>query len=106
MGRAERRKRERRERIENKKGKILLSSSELNQIKEQIRDDQAQYNVDSLMTCFALAEHRLYGFGRKRISRTLMYIDEMMGDVVNGKATIEDFKEELRNETNIIIKSE
>lgn len=104
MGRAERRRMERRERIENRKGKMVMSEKELRDYRKDVEQDVLNYNVEALFTCFALAQHKLYGFGGKRISRTLNYIDELMGAVINDKATIEDYKKELENETGVIIK--
>ena len=62
MGRAERRRAERRNRIENRKAKILMSREEIGEMKQKVSSNVSAYNVESLMTCFALAEHRLYGF--------------------------------------------
>lgn len=104
MGRAERRMIERRNRIENRKGKIPLSYSEIQAIKKEASDSTSQYNVEALMTCFALAEHRLYGFGRKRIMRSLQYIDGLMGDIINDQATMYDYMEQLENETGVKIR--
>lgn len=104
MGRAERRKLERRNRIDDRKGKILLGRDEINRLKEEIAAEASEYNVENLMTCFALAEHRLYGFGQKRILRTLQYIDELMGPISDGAKTIEDYKKELEEEGNVVIK--
>lgn len=104
MGRAERRKSERRNRIQNRKGKYLLSKADINQIKQKKSDDVSAYNVEALMTCFALAERRLYGFGKKRIFRTLQFIDDLMGAVLTDEATIEDYKKELQQEAKVVIK--
>lgn len=104
MGRAERRRLERRNRIEDRKGKTYMSRDEINRLKEEIAATASEYNVENLMTCFALAEHRLYGFGQKRILRTLQYIDELMGPIADGTATIEDYKEELEREGNVVIR--
>ena len=71
MGRAERRQSERRKRIDDRKGKVLLSRDDISEMKRQERDETSKYNVEILMSCFALAEHRLYGFGQKRILRRL-----------------------------------
>ena len=100
MGRAERRKRERLDRIENRKDKILISKEDLSKKK----DDVTKYNVEVLMTCFALAEHRLYGFGQKRILRSLRYIDELMGSILDDSKTVNDYKKELEEETGLKIK--
>lgn len=107
MGRAERRMMERRNRIEQKKedkNKITMTREELGQLKDQIIEDTLNYNVEALFTCFALAQHDIYGFGAKRISRTLQYVDDLMGDVLNDKTTIEDLKKKLENETGVSIK--
>ena len=104
MGRAERRRTERHNRIQNRKNELLISKQELSDIKRKVSDNVSDYTVEALMTCFALAEHRLYGFGKKRIFRTLQYIDELIGAVLTDEATIEDYKNELKQETNVVIK--
>lgn len=104
MGRAEKRKAERYNRIEKSKEQVVLSRRELTEMREKLSQDVLNYNVEALMTCFALAEHRMYGFGKKRILRSLQYIDDLMGDVNDGKATIEDYKRELEEKTNVAIK--
>lgn len=106
MGRAERRMMERRNRIEQKKeekNKIVMTREELRQFREQIVNDTLEYNVEALFTCFALAQRELYGFGTKRISRTLQYVDDLMGDVLNDKTTVEELKKKLESETGISI---
>lgn len=106
MGRAERRRAERRERIESKKGKISLSKADVKKIKRDISETVSIYSVEALMTCFALAEHRLYGFGSKRILRSLGYIDGLMGAIIDDEATIEEYKRELEEEAGVAIKYE
>lgn len=104
MGRAERRRAERRDRIEERKGKILMTRQELRDIRDQCSRDAAHYDVEVLLTCFALAERRLYGFGPKRILRTLAYINELVGETLHGTATFEDFKQQLEEETGVIVR--
>lgn len=106
MGRAERRRAERRNRIEQKKNTPNMTYQELGEMKDKLRNDISKYNVESLLTCFALAEHRLYGFGYKRMMRTLNYIDSLMGYINDDVATMEDYKKELEEETGVIIKCE
>lgn len=105
MGRKEKRLIERRNRIENRKGKVLLSRDDIRDMKQELTDtvvDTVTKNdVEVLMTCFALAEHRLYGFGKKRILRSLKYVDELMGHIVDGSKTIYDYAEELEEEAQI-----
>lgn len=106
MGRAERRKAERNNRIESRKGKILVSREDLAQIKDDITRNASGYSVEALMTCFALSERRLLRFGHKRILRSLQYIDSLMQNITDGTATIEDYKKILENETGVIVKCE
>lgn len=104
MGRAERRKAERKNRIEGRKDKILITPEELTEFKQKVRDEVSGYGTETLMTCFALAEHRIHGFGEKRIMKTLRYIEEvLMMDILNDKKTIEDYKQELVDETGLQI---
>lgn len=103
MGRAERRMMERRNRIENHKNKISMTRDELRQIKKKVSTDVSDYNVELLMTCFALAEHRLYGFGKKRIFRSLQYIDELMGGINNDPTIVDEYKKELDVEAGVRI---
>lgn len=103
MGRAERRKAERKNRIENRKNQVTMSRQEIGEMKNDLVSSTSKYDVEALMTCFALAEHRLYGFGSKRVLRTLQYIDDLMGDIVNNSATIEDYKKLVKEEVGIAI---
>jgi hypothetical protein len=100
MGRSLRRKLIRQERIEDKKNRISVTRDEL----KKLRDDISNYNVDSILTCVALAELELYGFGKTRILRTLNKMDEIFGDIASGKSTIDDLKKRLIEKTSIVIK--
>ena len=100
MGRAERRKIERTERIEKRKNKLLVTRKDLKDMRMSVSRD----NVKVLRACFALAEHRLYGYGRKRCIRTLNYVDEMMGDILDGTSSFDDYVNELRDDVGVVIK--
>ena len=100
MGRAERRRMERSDRIENRKGKLLMSKSDLKDIRAEISEN----NVQVLITCFALANHRIYGHGHKTTLRTLTEVDRMMGEILDGTKTMDDFTRELREECEIEVK--
>lgn len=104
MGRAERRRAERRDRIETKKHGTTMTYAELKEMKQDAVNKIVEFDVISLMTCFALTLHRLYGFGYTRISRSLQYIDELMGQINCDEAVMNDFLKDLENETGIIIK--
>ena len=100
MGRAERRRIERADRIENRKGKLLMSKDDLKDIRAEISEN----NVQVLMTCFALANHQLYGHGQKRTLRTLTEVDRMMGEILDGTKTMDDFTRELREKCEVEVK--
>lgn len=99
MGRKERRLAERKRRIDDKKNAATMQRNELREFANEVR----KVNVEDLMTCFALAEHRLYGFGKKRILRTLTYVDELMGPIISGECTLNDYKKIIEEEAHIQI---
>ena len=104
MGRAERRRAERANRIEERKGKILMSKQDLGKMQDSIRQDISNFNVEVILTCLALALHRKFKFGSKRIMRVLNYIDELMGGIVDDIYTVDDYKQQLKEETGVVIK--
>ena len=99
MGRKERRFMERQNRVAERKNAMLIQRNEMREFANEVR----KVNVEDLMTCFALAERRLYGFGKKRILRTLQYIDELMGPIVSGECSIDDYKKIIQDEAHIEI---
>ena len=103
MGRAERRKAERRERIESRKGKILISREDLNEIKKDITHEAAGYNTEALMTCFALVLSR-QGFDADHIGECIVGINLLMDAILDGEVAMEDYIKELEDDTGIIIK--
>lgn len=103
MGRAERRRRERMERIENKKNEVVLTRQDIAKMKSDISQRVSAFSTESLMTCFALAEHRLHGHGYKRILKTINYVDELMNDILTGDALMEDYTKQLEEETGVVI---
>ena len=105
MGRAERRRSERRVRIDDRKNKILVTREELNKIKEELSYKASGYSTENLMTCFALTLSRK-GFDEDDIAESLQCIDTLMGDILSGKHTMEDYIKELEDSTGIIIKCE
>lgn len=105
MGRAERRKAERRLRIDSRKDKILISRKDLNEMRRDIADNISEYSVGALLTCFALTERKLYGFGSKRIMRTLEHVDELFGKIINGEVTMDEYAQKLEDEVGIAIRT-
>ncbi len=65
--------------------------------------DIRNFDIDMLMTCFALSERRLYRFGRKRIARSIRMVSMLMDDIMTGKATLEDYKKELESDAKVIL---
>lgn len=104
MGRAERRRAERQNRIQDRKDKILMSQNEITELKRSITHDASAYGIEALMTCYALALHKLYGFGEKRLLQALAEIDRLSENILNGTNTIEDYKKILEDETGVVIK--
>lgn len=103
MGRAELRRKQRQELLDYRKGKIMLSKQDLNTIRDEESTRVSNFSVEALMTCFALAEHRVYKFGTKRALRTLKYVDELMADITNETKTIDDYKKILEDEIHLKI---
>ena len=100
MGRAERRRLERENRLLYSREKSVKM---LRSIKKKVSDASSENTVDILMTCFALAEHRLYGYGKKRCIKTLQYVDELMGGLSHDTATLEEYKQQLVDEVGLTI---
>ena len=104
MGRAEKRRAERLERIENRKKNITISIEDIRGLRRTIANDVSRFDVEALMTCFALAEHRLYGFDEHQIFDSLQYIDQLYGEVLEDRATIDNYRDELEREVGVIVR--
>ena len=72
--------------------------------KTSIRDVR-NFDIDMLMTCFALSERRLYRFGRNRIAKSIGMVSKLMDDICSGKATLDDYKKELEEDAKVILKA-
>lgn len=103
MGRAERRRMERQARIQENKGKISLRPDEIRQIRRDAIDQVVQYDVEVLMTCFAMVLHEQYGFGYKRIFRALEGVDNLFGKVLDHELTIDDIRNQLEAEIGVVV---
>lgn len=106
MGRAERRATERRNRIDDRKGKVLMSPAEITKMKKDITHDVLGYKTEALMTCFALAMYKLHGFDEDKVADSLEYINNLMDDILEDRATMEDYFKILEDEAGIIIRCE
>ena len=91
MGRAERRLAEKRERKTSTDVKRAVTNTR-------------NFDIEALMVCFALTEHRLHGFGRKRLTQTINYVSELMDDILKDRATIDDYKRILEEKAKIKIR--
>ena len=103
MGRAERRQRERAERIQNRKGKIALRPDEIRRMKNDVVDQVSTYDVEVLLTCFAQVLHDEYGWGRIRVLRALEAVDKTFGRVLAGSLTIPQMQQRLQDEVGVRI---
>ena len=104
MGRAERRRQERQDRIFTKRGNISLSPYELRQIKRQAVDDIATFDVELLQTCFAMVLYEEFGFDFEKIHQGLSAIDKKFGQILSGEMTADGLAKELEEKTGIEVK--
>lgn len=107
MNREQRRKQER----EARKMKGVVSAIPENKVLKRFTEDEFQQfifdidyqarvdTINMMMTAFALAEHRIHKHGHARIGKTLNYVNELMDNVINRKATWAQYAEECLNET-------
>ena len=103
MGRAERRRREREQRILDRKGKISIRPDELKKMERETARKIATFDVECLLTCFAYSLRRNHKWGYKRIFRTLNSVDVMFGQILDGTLNVNDLKQQLVDETGIKI---
>ncbi len=104
MGRAERRRTERKERIEDRKGKIFLKPGDIAKLKNDVAEAAAKHDTEVLLTCFALVLHDEFGFGKKRIMRALESIDRAFDLVLTDKLDVDSMKNRLKKEIGIVIR--
>ena len=93
MNRAERR------RLEKQQAARGLEKVITEQIVQEVENDR----VEALMTCFVLALHEEFGFGKDRCLRALKRVDSYMGPYVNSLETVAQLKDRVRDEVGIVI---
>lgn len=103
MGRAERRRVERKNRIDDRKRKVLMRPEDIAKMKKDIAYDVSAYKTEALMTCFALAMARR-GFDADDIGECIVDINSLMDDILADNATMEDYIRELEDETGIVVR--
>lgn len=110
MNRAERRRLEREAR---KNGPEVPVKNEDKVIKRYTQEEfgrllyDTEFNArahatEMMIVTYALAEHRLYGFGKTRAKRTFNYVESLMNDINTGKTTYEKLKQECAKELGIM----
>ena len=74
-------------------------------IKKMIVDVQETENqrVEAMLTCFVLAMHEEFGFGKKRCLRALRRVDSYMGTWVKDQESLKLLKQKVKDEIGIII---
>lgn len=103
MGRAERRLKERKERILDKKGRIALRPDEIRALRRRTADLVADFDVEVLLTVFAQVLHDNYGWGQKRVLRILESVDNTFGQVLNGELDVDEMQRKLEDEVGVRI---
>ena len=93
MNRAERR------RLEKQQAGRGLKKVITEQIVQEVENDR----VEALMTCFVLALHEEFGFGKERCLRALKRVDSYMGPYVHSLETVTQLKDRVRDEVGIVI---
>lgn len=93
MNRSERRRLEKQNRIRNENRKLI----------DAIAQDAENQRVEALMTCFALAMHEEFGFGKKRVLRALRRVDGYMGTWIKDEESLTRLKQKVKDEIGIII---
>lgn len=94
MNRAERR------RVEKQRTVRRLQKELTGQISlQEVENDR----VEALMTCFVLALHEEFGFGKERCLRALRRVDSYMEPYVSSKESVQQLKEKVRDEVGIVI---
>ena len=94
MNRAERR------RVEKQRTVRRLQKELTGQILQEVENDR----VEALMTCFVLALHEEFGFGKERCLRALRRVDSYMEPYVSSKESVQQLKEKVRDEVGIVIR--
>lgn len=76
-------------------------------IKKMIVDDIVQetenQRVEAMLTCFVLAMHEEFGFGKKRCLKVLERVDSYMGTWVKDQESLKLLKQKVKDEIGIII---
>lgn len=87
---------------------IVMTQAQLAKLKSDIRkevvDKISKFDVEVMLTCFAWVLRKNYKWGYKRIFRTLASVDEVFGLVLDGEWSDVDMRDQLKEETGIVIR--
>lgn len=93
MNRAERRRLEKQNRVRGIKKMIV----------DDIVQETENQRVEAMLTCFALAMHEEYGFGKERCLRALRRVDSYMGTWVKDHESLKLLQQKVKDEVGIVI---
>ena len=105
MGRADKRQRERSERIADRQEKILLTPRELRQIKTDVADQVSKFTVDALLTCFAQVLYSDFQWEYDDIIGALTAVDDTFGRVLRNELSVKGMQKQLEEDLNLRIVS-
>ena len=80
---------------------IHLSPAELTQIKRDVADRIAAFDVEILLTVFAQVLRDQYGWGHTRIFRALGAVDDMFGKVLNDELDADAVRKKLEDDVGL-----
>ena len=72
-------------------------------IVDEIVQETENQRVEAMLTCFALAMHEEFGFGKKRCLKALERVDSYMGTWVKDQESLKLLKQKVKDEIGIII---
>lgn len=104
MGRKEARKLEKIARHEANLDHIKVSKDELREFKNRHVNAALDINSTALYMCFAYALCRLYNFNQSQILDILRYIENLAGDINEGKMDFETIQKELYDKVDLEFK--
>ena len=106
MGRAERRKLDRKQRIDSKKDKVYLSPKDIRDMKREITSMAVKYDVEVLLTCFAYVMHKELNLEQEQILNALASVDTVFGKVLSEEYSIDEMKKDLEDEVGVVVRTD
>ena len=72
-------------------------------IVDEIVQETENQRVEAMLTCFVLAMHEEYGFGKERCLRALRRVDSYMGTWVKDHESLKLLQQKVKDEVGIVI---